>query len=218
MAADADPLTVAEQAEAKIESETDDAVDLIAASMTARGAQGNLAFFAFTATPKPKTLELFGDLVTGADGEPVRVPFHLYSMRQAIEEGYILDVLANYTTYDTYYRLANTEPSEDPDVPTQQGVGGAGPVRVAAPDEPGAEGGDHRRALPAEDRRQDRRPGQGDGGDPVAAARGALQAGHRRLHRRRRATTAGRAGSPRWWRSPAPSSTRPTRPSATPSR
>ena len=120
VAADADPLTVAEQAEAKIESETDDAVDLIASSMTARGAQGNLAFFAFSATPKPKTLELFGDLVTGADGEPVRVPFHLYSMRQAIEEGYILDVLANYTTYDTYYRLANIEPSEDPDVPTSK--------------------------------------------------------------------------------------------------
>ncbi|MDT0261813.1 type I restriction endonuclease subunit R [Jatrophihabitans lederbergiae] len=120
VAADADPLTVAEQAEAKIESETDDTVDLIASSMTARGAQGNLAFFAFTATPKPKTLELFGDLVTGADGEPVRVPFHLYSLRQAIEEGYILDVLANYTTYDTYYRLANTEPSEDPDVPTSK--------------------------------------------------------------------------------------------------
>lgn len=120
VAADADPLTEAEQAEAKIESETDDAVDLIASSMTARGAQDNLAFFAFTATPKPKTLELFGDLVTGADGEPVRVPFHLYSMRQAIEEGYILDVLANYTTYDTYYRLANTEPSDDPDVPTSK--------------------------------------------------------------------------------------------------
>lgn len=120
VAADSDPLIVAEQAEAKIESATDDAVDLIASSMTARGAHGNLAFFAFTATPKPKTLELFGDLVTGADGEPVRVPFHLYSMRQAIEEGYILDVLANYTTYDTYYRLANTEPSEDPDVPTSK--------------------------------------------------------------------------------------------------
>ena len=48
------------------------------------------------------------------------MPFHLYSMRQAIEEGYILDVLANYTTYDTYYRLANTEPSDDPDVPTSK--------------------------------------------------------------------------------------------------
>ena len=115
-----DPLTVAEVAEAQLEDEAGDAVDLIAESMTSRGAQANLAFFAFTATPKPKTLELFGDLVTGADGEPVRVPFHLYSMRQAIEEEFILDVLANYTTYDTYYRLANHEPDDDPDVPTSK--------------------------------------------------------------------------------------------------
>ena len=65
-----------------------------------RGKQPNLSFFAFTATPKYKTLEVFGR--PGADGKPV--PFHLYSMRQAIEEGFILDVLANYTTYKTYYR------------------------------------------------------------------------------------------------------------------
>jgi type I restriction enzyme R subunit len=116
----ADALTVAELAEAKLEDEAGDAVDLIAASMTARGLQSNLAFFAFTATPKPKTLELFGERVIGADGAEVRVPFHLYSMRQAIEEEFILDVLANYTTYDTYYRLANTEPSEDPEVPTSK--------------------------------------------------------------------------------------------------
>ncbi|WAX55528.1 type I restriction endonuclease [Jatrophihabitans cynanchi] len=116
----ANPLSVAETAEAKAEAETPDATDVLAASMTARGAQKNLAFFAFTATPKPKTLELFGDLATGSDGEPVRVPFHLYSMRQAIEEEFILDVLANYTTYDTYYRLANTEPTEDPDVPVSK--------------------------------------------------------------------------------------------------
>lgn len=118
--ADADPLTIAEQAEAQIEAEVEDAVDLIGESMTARGAQSNLAFFAFTATPKPKTLELFGELAPAADGEPERVPFRLYSMRQAIAEEFILDVLANYTTYDTYYRLANTEPSDDPDVPTSK--------------------------------------------------------------------------------------------------
>ena len=57
--------------------------------------------FAFTATPKPKTLELFGS--KRADGK--FEPFHLYSMRQAIEEGFILDVLANYTTYKAYWRL-----------------------------------------------------------------------------------------------------------------
>jgi type I restriction enzyme R subunit len=116
----ADPLSVAEVADAKAEAEHADASDVIAASMTARGAQSNLSFFAFTATPKPKTLELFGDLAAAADGSEVRVPFHLYSMRQAIEEEFILDVLANYTTYDTYYRLANTEPTVDPDVPVSK--------------------------------------------------------------------------------------------------
>lgn len=113
----ADALTVAELAQAKIEDEVNDATDLIAASMTARGAHRNLSFFAFTATPKPKTLELFGETVTGPDGAPVKTAFHLYSMRQAIEEEFILDVLANYTTYDTYWRLANSAPGgDDPEV------------------------------------------------------------------------------------------------------
>jgi len=114
----ADPLTLAEVAETKMEDDAADATDLIAVSMTARGAQKNLSFFAFTATPKPKTLELFGELVTAPDGSAVRTAFHLYSMRQAIDEEFILDVLANYTTYDTYYRLANSEPGgDDPEVP-----------------------------------------------------------------------------------------------------
>jgi type I restriction enzyme R subunit len=93
-----------------------DAQDVVAASMAARGRHPNLAFFAFTATPKPKTLELFGETVQGPDGEPVKAPFHVYSMRQAIDEGFILDVLASYTTYDTYYKLANAG-SDDPSVP-----------------------------------------------------------------------------------------------------
>ena len=65
--------------------------------MAARGRQPNLSFFAFTATPKARTLELFGAARPRTDRY---APFHLYSMRQAIEEGFILDVLANYTTYD----------------------------------------------------------------------------------------------------------------------
>ena len=69
--------------------------------MQSRGRQPNLSFFAFTATPKGKTLELFGR--KGSSGLPEA--FHLYSMRQAIEEGFILDVVRNYTTYSTYYRL-----------------------------------------------------------------------------------------------------------------
>jgi type I restriction enzyme, R subunit len=77
-----------------------------------RGPQPNLSYFAFTATPKSSTLKLFGtfdpDKVNPRTSERgMHVPFHVYSMRQAIEEGYILDVLANYITYDTKWRLRN---------------------------------------------------------------------------------------------------------------
>jgi type I restriction enzyme, R subunit len=82
-------------------TEDEDVEDNIRKSMLARGKQPNLSFFAFTATPKPKTLEVFGH--KNAAGKPE--PFHLYSMRQAIEEGFIMDVLQNYTTYKTYFRL-----------------------------------------------------------------------------------------------------------------
>ena len=80
-------------------------------TMAKRGHQPNISFFAFTATPKYKTLEVFGQ--PGTDGKPQ--PFHLYSMRQAIEEGFILDVLQNYTTYKTYYRLIKSI-EDDPKV------------------------------------------------------------------------------------------------------
>ena len=78
-------------------------------SAAARGQQDNISFFAFTATPKYKTLQVFGD--KDAEGKPK--PFHLYSMRQAIEEGFILDVLQNYTTYELYFRLTKAI-QEDP--------------------------------------------------------------------------------------------------------
>jgi type I restriction enzyme R subunit len=80
-------------------------------TMAKRGRQPNISFFAFTATPKYKTLEVFG--CPGQDGKPR--PFHLYSMRQAIEEGFILDVLKSYTTYKTYYRLVKAI-ADDPQV------------------------------------------------------------------------------------------------------
>lgn len=83
--------------------------------MQSRGRQPNLSFFAFTATPKGKTLELFGR--TGSDGKPHA--FHIYSMRQAIEEGFILDVLRNYTTYATYYRLVKAA-EDDPKLPKKK--------------------------------------------------------------------------------------------------
>lgn len=80
---------------------SDDVEDIIAAYQKSRGPQDNISYFAFTATPRNVTLERFG--VMGPDGLPR--PFHLYSMRQAIEEGFILDVLQNYMTYKAYYEL-----------------------------------------------------------------------------------------------------------------
>ena len=79
------------------------------------GKQDNVSFFAFTATPKPKTLEKFGTI--GADGKPHA--FHEYTMRQAIEEGFILDVLSNYTTYKTFYKIAK-QLDDDPLVSQKQ--------------------------------------------------------------------------------------------------
>ncbi|GBU20589.1 hypothetical protein R80B4_00467 [Fibrobacteres bacterium R8-0-B4] len=87
--------------EAKAEAEESDPDEEIAAEMAVHGPQRNLSFFAFTATPKHKTLEIFG--VMNAYGKPEA--FHLYSMRQAIEEGFIFDVLENYITYETYFQL-----------------------------------------------------------------------------------------------------------------
>ncbi|MDT0675121.1 type I restriction endonuclease subunit R [Autumnicola musiva] len=93
----------------------EDAEDSIRKSMESRGKQNNLSFFGFTATPKPKTVEVFG--TPDKNGKPK--PFHLYSMRQAIEEGFILDVLKNYTTYKTYFRLSK-EIEDDPKVNKKQ--------------------------------------------------------------------------------------------------
>jgi type I restriction enzyme R subunit len=93
----------------------EDPQDALAASVAARGRQPNLSFFAFTATPKARTLELFGRM--GDDGG--YVPFHLYSMRQAIEEGFILDVLANYTTYGVYWKVGKAV-ADDPEYDTRQ--------------------------------------------------------------------------------------------------
>ena len=78
-------------------------------SAAARGRQPNISFFAFTATPKYKTLQVFGE--KDEEGKPK--PFHLYSMRQAIEEGFILDVLKQYTTYELYFKLTKAI-EEDP--------------------------------------------------------------------------------------------------------
>ena len=83
--------------------------------MLARGQQPNMSFFGFTATPKYRTLEVFGQ--SGPDGKPV--PFHLYSMRQAIEEKFILDVLQHYITYKAYTHLIKSI-DDDPEVERHQ--------------------------------------------------------------------------------------------------
>ena len=83
------------------EEEAEDAQDAILKAMRSRKMRGNASYLAFTATPKNNTLEKFGQ--QRPDG--TFHPFHLYSMKQAIEEGFILDVLANYTTYKSYYEI-----------------------------------------------------------------------------------------------------------------
>ncbi|MCY4390664.1 MAG: type I restriction endonuclease [Chloroflexi bacterium] len=100
---------------AQTDEEPEDWQDGLTAMVESRGPQPNLSFFAFTATPKGKTVELFGR--PGPSGKPE--PFHVYSMRQAIEENFILDVLQNYTDYNTYYRIAK-QAADDPDVPKRR--------------------------------------------------------------------------------------------------
>jgi type I restriction enzyme R subunit len=104
-------LTVAEAEDQGLLAEAIDPVeDALAKQASARqGGQSNLSFFAFTATPKGRTLEMFGTL-NPATG--VHEPFHLYSMRQAIEEGFIIDVLANYTTYHTFWKIEKASESD----------------------------------------------------------------------------------------------------------
>ena len=97
--------------------------DMLAASVEARGPSPNLSYYAFTATPKAKTLELFGrvpnpNLPPSKENKPCA--FHVYSMRQAIEEGYILDVLRNYTNYKVAYNLAQKLDSSDKEVESKK--------------------------------------------------------------------------------------------------
>lgn len=93
----------------EVSEEPADMEDVIMDEIARHGKQKNVSMFAFTATPKPTTLQLFGRI--NAKGQ--KEAFHIYSMKQAIEEGFILDVLQNYITYNTYYQL-NKEIEEDP--------------------------------------------------------------------------------------------------------
>jgi len=97
-------LEEAERLEEGAETPEEELDSAILAEVQIRGRLPNLSMFAFTATPKSKTLELFGTQQRDSSFKP----FHVYTMRQAIEEGFILDVLENYTTYKAYWRLLKT--------------------------------------------------------------------------------------------------------------
>ena len=141
-------------------------------SMARRAQQPNLSFFAFTATPKHKTFAVFG-----RDGEPA----HRYTMRQAIEEGFVLNVLRHYTTYDAYFKLLK-QSAADPRVERKPAARALArflnlhPHNVAQKTEVMVE---HFNAVT---RPPHRRPGEGDGGDGIAAGGGTLQAELRPLH------------------------------------
>lgn len=108
-----DMIAVTQTLSTEKEDDDIDLQDALVKEIQGSGKQNNVSMFAFTATPKSTTLHLFGR----QDKNGNWAPFHLYSMKQAIEEGYILDVLANYTTYKTYYKI-NKEIQNDPELQT----------------------------------------------------------------------------------------------------
>ncbi len=103
--------------EGEEEANRKDDEDRMLEELAAQGIHKNLSFFAFTATPKDKTLNMFG----WKDEKGSYHPFHIYSMRQAIEEHFILDVLKNYMTYKMYYKIVKNIP-DDPELDTVAGV------------------------------------------------------------------------------------------------
>lgn len=107
-----------QELEAEAEENTLDDQDQLVQTLISQGRHKNLSFFAFTATPKEKTIDMFGTLQLD---RKTKAPFHVYSMRQAIEEEFILDVLKNYMTYRTSYRLAK-EIDENPELPKTEAV------------------------------------------------------------------------------------------------
>lgn len=113
----AEALAEYAEIEGKSEEELDAANDKFLQELISAGKHKNLSFFAFTATPKDKTLEIFGEEMPDGSFHP----FHVYSMRQAIEEGFIMDVLANYTTYKTCYKVAKNTP-DNPEVPVSKAM------------------------------------------------------------------------------------------------
>ena len=113
-------VLTAEQIEEGVELSAE---DIITASLESRSASDNLSFYAFTATPKTKTLEMFG-VLPHPDEAPSETnkphAFHLYTMKQAIEEGFILDVLQGYTTYKLFYKLEHSNVNQDEEVESKR--------------------------------------------------------------------------------------------------
>ena len=105
--------------EAGAEAEDETAEDTINRHMESRQLLPNASYFAFTATPKNKTLEIFGVPEPQPDGKVQHRPFHSYTMKQAIQEGFIVDMLEHYTPVDSYYRLVKTV-AGDPEFDTKR--------------------------------------------------------------------------------------------------
>lgn len=102
--------------------EPEDIEDKIHRIIKGRKMAKNANYYAFTATPKNKTLEMFGDKIEHINGEPQYIPFHEYTMKQAIEEGFILDVLKNYTPYDSFYKVVKAI-EDDPEYDKKKAAG-----------------------------------------------------------------------------------------------
>ena len=102
--------------------EPEDIEDKIHRIIKGRKMAKNANYYAFTATPKNKTLEMFGDRIERIGEEPLYIPFHEYTMKQAIEEGFILDVLKNYTPYSSYYRVLKAV-EDDPEYDKKKALG-----------------------------------------------------------------------------------------------
>ncbi|KPU42706.1 type I restriction enzyme [Oxobacter pfennigii] len=113
LANDEEALEEYRKMESEAEENTPDFEDELVKELAAHGTHSNLSFFAFTATPKEKTLQMFGE----KQDDGTFKAFHIYSMRQAIEENFILDVLTNYTTYQMYYKIVK-KITDDPSVDT----------------------------------------------------------------------------------------------------
>ena len=124
------------------EAATPDGQDELNELVAGRGKQDTISYYAFTATPKARTRELFGTLVE-VDGEPRYVAAHTYTMRQAIEEGFILDVLENYTTYKTFWKIEKAI-RDDPEFDERKAKAAIARFVKPSPDELGAEDSGHR--------------------------------------------------------------------------